>query len=560
MLPGSCRFTHQLTCLPTHVDQLPDQPIPLEFAQPSCRCTREFRQVCAIDGTTYNNPCLADCALALIAYPAPCREECAECPTTWKPTCSAESSEKALDGTNYGSRCYAECNGVSADSLFEGNCKLVAGCACTMEWAPVCGADKNTHPSRSCASCAEVPIVSEGECPQCKCTKELSPVCSEEGKEYPNQCLADCEDATIDFSGPCAERSSGGLKSLEPLQPLCRCTRELRPVCSDEGKEYSNQCLADCEGATIDFKGRCADRPVPKVETTFIKIKAFERDNCGCDDGSRQGPPGLLVCGTNGRTYPNECMAKCRGTEVASPGACGDGSEKCDSCPSVSKFSWDPICVTRVVEGPNGPQNASPKTFSSPCLAQCDGGATNNPFYQGECRPRCDSQCYKHKTEPVCCGTGQEFPNTCWAYCVGGFEGDQCTPGQCTGNKGVAVMNKCLQGSPIAMCARNPCAGISCPENANAICISSYCQKYFRYDFIRQLCAPVWYDPVSGELAKECTSKQNEQCTLMGRRCVMDGVVVPPELGEDPCCKGTFCYNNDPLSMFGDCISDEFNH
>uniref|UniRef100_K1PWI7 Four-domain proteases inhibitor n=1 Tax=Magallana gigas TaxID=29159 RepID=K1PWI7_MAGGI len=69
------------------------------------------------------------------------------------------------------------------------------------------------------------------------------------------------------------------------------------------------------------------------------------------------------VCGVNGRTYSNECRARCEYVPVRCRGSC-----PCGRC--VCTAEYDPVC------GIDG------RTYSNPCSARCSGIYSYRP---GEC-------------------------------------------------------------------------------------------------------------------------------------------------------------------------------
>lgn len=44
---------------------------------------------------------------------------------------------------------------------------------------------------------------------------------------------------------------------IAPENDLCICTKDYRPVCSEEGITYPNACQAKCEGVTDFTEGAC---------------------------------------------------------------------------------------------------------------------------------------------------------------------------------------------------------------------------------------------------------------------------------------------------------------
>jgi Kazal-type serine protease inhibitor domain len=80
--------------------------------QGSCPCPRIFQQVCASNGVTYDNSCLAACAGSVIVADGPCPTDGSQpdtgrgfaCITLYAPVCG-------LDGQTYDNSCVAEKGG-----------------------------------------------------------------------------------------------------------------------------------------------------------------------------------------------------------------------------------------------------------------------------------------------------------------------------------------------------------------------------------------------------------------------------------------------------------------
>ncbi|XP_034551694.1 agrin isoform X2 [Notolabrus celidotus] len=494
-------------------------------------CDGTYKPLCGKDGRTYTNDCVrrkAECVsrtLIPIKHPGPCdlnepspcldKEcehgavcvvknnepvcECPEaCPQTSDPVCGS-------DGQSYGSPCEMRamgcalqraihiqhkgpCDEACANCSFGAICDAQSGqCLCPSECVnshqPVCGSDGVTYQSecdlhvKACNEQMDIRVVSQGECKTCgstvcawgarcvqnKCEcpqcigEALSVVCGSDGTTYNNECelrLSSCmQKKRIDAAKPgsCDEDcGSGG---------------------SGSGAESCEQDRCRTFGGSWD--------------------EDAEDDRCVCDFIC-QSVPNNQVCGSDGKTYSNECelkKARCEKQEhllIQNQGPCTAISAK--SLP-------EPTELQHCSESVYGCCLDNLTTALGVGLAGCPSTCQCNSYgsYKGTCDPT-SGQC---SCKP---GVGGQKCDRCepgfWNFrgiVTENMSG--CTPCNCdatgsvrddceqmsglcsckTGVKGMKC-NVCPDGSKMGMngCDKGPEAPTSCEElvcNYGASCI-----------------------------------------------------------------------------------------